>query len=446
MLRWVCAVAMLVSTSNLAAADDGDDAVADAEAAVAAGDLVKAAGVIERGLIAAPKNLKLLFLRGKVELERRRFASALAAYEAYLEARPRGANKRKAERIVENLAAVKTTFLEVTVKGGGAEVYVDDKSLGVYCVANSVCTVGMMPGRYRLLIEGRGSVPITRDVVVREGQKARVSVALEVPPTPLTIRVTPGDAAITFDGGALGSGERQVDARPGEHELIVSRAGFETVRQTIAVRQGQAASVEIALPELVRLSGLPDGATPTIALDSQPVKLQFGAIAVPSDGRSHQLVVQAPGYRDYTAAVSAGRDGEPIAIAMVRAPVTGPIDGGGGGWSTGRKTTFIALLAAGGVGVGLGALFGIQAVGKNNDADALCDDQFCTQEGLDLLGDARSRANLSNLSFGVGGLALAGALIAWLTAPSGDAAGAPPRVEASIRRDGGGQLSVRIGF
>jgi hypothetical protein len=443
MVRALCVAAIAIGlVAGTARADD--KTVAEAEAAVAAGDLVKAAGVIDRGLVADPKNLKLLFLRGKVELERRRFASALAAYEAYLAARPRGANKRKAARIVENLAAVKNTFLEVEVTGGAGTVYVDDKSLGIYCVANSVCTVGMMPGRYRLLIEGSGAVPITRDVQVKAGEKATVQVALEVAPTPLTIRVTPADAAVTLDGGALGPGERTVEVSPGAHQLEVSRAGFETVTRQVSVKQGQAAAVDIALPELVRLTNLPAGVAASFELDGKPVSLRGGAVAIPSDGRAHQLAIRADGYRELVVSISAGRDGEPLALDLTRqAPGLRPVDRGGEvGWSGARKGAFIALLAAAGVGITAGSVFGIQAVGKRNDADELCDDQVCTQQGLDLLDDASSRANLSNLGFGVGAAALVGAAVVWLTAPSG---GERVAVGAAVTGDGG-QISVRIGF
>lgn len=437
----LAAVLALSLVARIAAADS--DPLAEAEEAVAAGELARAASIIEAGLVEQPENLKLLFLRGVVELQRRRFASALAAYETYLAAGPRGANARKAKKIIENLAAVKTTFLEVAVSGGAADVYVDDKSLGVYCVANAVCTVGMMPGRYRLFVVGQsGGAPVTRDVVVEAGQKTRVAVELQAATTALTIRVTPGDAEITIDGGLIGSGERTVDVAPGRHRIEVRRSGFETISREVAVTAGRAAAVDVALPERVPLAGLPAGVAATFELDGAPIELSGNAVAVPSDGRAHQLIIRAPGYREAAISVRAGRGGEPLAVVLVREAGAGAP----AGWSPARKAALISLLVAGGAGVGLGAVFGLQAKGKRDDAEAFCGDQFCDQQGLDLLDESRSRATLSNIAFGVGAAAIIGATVVWLTAPSTPEAGVGgARVGASIAA-GGGQISVRVGF
>ena len=435
--RGLAVVLALSVTASVALADS--DPIADAEAAVASGQLVKAASIIDAGLVENPGDLKLLFLRGVVELQRRRFASALAAYETYLAAGPRGPNARKARRIIDNLAVVKTTFLEVEVTGGGAaDVYVDDKSLGVYCVANAVCTVGMMPGRYRLYIEGQGGgAPVTRDVVVEAGRKTRVTVELAGRKAPLTIRATPADAEIIVDGVLVGSGERTVEVTAGQHRIEVRRSGFATIEREVAVA-GDRSTVEIALPERVPLAGLPAGVKATFELDGQPVELSGNAIAVPSDGRAHQLVIRAPGYRETAVSLRAGRDGEPLVVSLAR-------DTGGprqAGWSGGRKAAFISMLAAGGVGIAAGSLLGLQVIGKRDEAEDHCDDTVCDQRGLDLLGEARSRATLSNVAFGVAAAAVVGAAVVWLTAPS-DSEGLA--VGASVDPDGAA-VSVRLGF
>lgn len=438
MSRLVLPVVVALSIAAQDAAAERDP-VAEAESAVAAGELAKAAAIIEAGLVAQPKDLKLLFLRGVVELQRRRFASALAAYETYLAAGPRGANARKAKAIIANLAAVKTTFLEVAVTGGAADVYVDDKSLGVYCVANAVCTVGMMPGRYRLLIEGQsGGGRATRDVVIKVGQKTRVVVELEAPKVPLTVRASPADAEIAVDGSLVGSGERTVEVVAGRHQIEVRRSGFAMVRREVTVADGRPLTVEIALPERVPLAGLPAGVEVSFELDGKTIALSGGAVAVPSDGRAHQLKVRAPGYREAVVSVRAGRSGEPLAIALVRDTRAAAAPG----WSRPRKIALISLLAAGGVGIAAGSVLGLQAIGKRDDAEAFCDEQTCTREGIDLLDASRSRANLSNVAFAVGAAAAIGAGIVWLTAPS-ESEGA--RLGAAIG-PGGGHISVRVGF
>src|SRR6187401_1887051 len=63
------------------------------------GEYEKALELIVQGLAAAPKDLKLLGLKGAVLIKLRDYAGALAAYRAYLDAGATGANRREAQKI-----------------------------------------------------------------------------------------------------------------------------------------------------------------------------------------------------------------------------------------------------------------------------------------------------------------------------------------------------------
>jgi len=80
----------------------------------------------------------------------------------------------------------------------------------------------------------------------------------------------------------------------------------------------------------------------------------------------------------------------------------------------------IGGLVAGGVGVAgiaVGTAFGLMALSRKSDAQALCDTARCpTQEGVDRWSDARAAGTLSTIGFIAGGVALAAGVVLWATA------------------------------
>lgn len=88
----------------------------------------------------------------------------------------------------------------------------------------------------------------------------------------------------------------------------------------------------------------------------------------------------------------------------------------------------IVALAAGGLGlagIGIGTAYGIIAISKNEDSQALCDaDGACEDEGITLNEDARTAGTISTGAFIAGGALLALGVVLWVTAPSDDATSA----------------------
>lgn len=82
-----------------------------------------------------------------------------------------------------------------------------------------------------------------------------------------------------------------------------------------------------------------------------------------------------------------------------------------------QRLVALGVAGVGVIGVGLGAFFGLRASSTIGDANALCDERFCTAEGLSLRDDAKTQANVSTVAFVAGGAALAGAAALWFTAP-----------------------------
>ena len=86
--------------------------------------------------------------------------------------------------------------------------------------------------------------------------------------------------------------------------------------------------------------------------------------------------------------------------------------------SAGGTQRIVALVAAGvGVaGVGVGTIFGLQAMSKHSDASTKCPGACNDQAGVELWNDARSAGNISTIAFAVGGVGLVTGAILWFTA------------------------------
>ncbi|MGA7121998.1 MAG: hypothetical protein WBY94_17955 [Polyangiaceae bacterium] len=88
---------------------------------------------------------------------------------------------------------------------------------------------------------------------------------------------------------------------------------------------------------------------------------------------------------------------------------------------TGLGTQRVLAIVAGGLGlagVGVGSVFGLQAMSKRSDAQRACLDVCMDQSGADKWSDALKTARISDIAFVVGGAGLIGGVLLWVTAPS----------------------------
>ena len=110
------------------------------------GEPEKALATIEEGLALAPQDPRLLGLKRTVLLNLHDYTGALAAYQAYVDTGVKGPSLRAALKIIGDLEAVKSTFLDVTLASGSAPIYLDTKTQGVFCTAAPSCTKALLPG------------------------------------------------------------------------------------------------------------------------------------------------------------------------------------------------------------------------------------------------------------------------------------------------------------
>lgn len=161
--------------------------------------------------------------------------------------------------------------------------------------------------------------------------------------------------------------------------------------------------------------------------------------ALPVDPGSHKIEVSAPGKKSWTGSVQVTAQNASSSIevpALVddtahadkaspppspTPPVDSAVDSSADSTKDGSTQRLLGLVA-GGVGVvGLGAsmVIGLGAKKKVDDASPYCSATVCSDlRGVELRDDARSQANIATVVGVIGGVALAGGAVLYLTAPS----------------------------
>ncbi|MEM9490339.1 MAG: PEGA domain-containing protein, partial [Myxococcota bacterium] len=410
--------ALALTTRAEAQSDDPKQAYGEARSKFQSGEYEAALAAIAAGLASDPQNRRLLFLRGTVLLERRDYEAALVAFQAFLDAKPRGANKRKARRIVANLRVVRTTFLEIEVANGPARIYFDSRSYGVICEAAPVCKKGVVPGRYRVYIERDGFESVRTRVAVRAGRTARLEQTLVEKPSSAVIDVTPEDSEVSIDGTAVGRGAQTVELAAGEHTVRVERPGFAPHEETLTARRGKPLQLAVRLRERIPITlSAPEA---ELTLDGEPIAIEDGAITLPPGSDARTLIARAEGYEDAAVEIPAERpDDYTIELTLVEeTPEPPPVEPEvvePPEWSSGQ----IAAVATSGTlalaGYGTAAILAISADSKWGDAEELCvadsgDGVLCNAAGLAAGNDARSAASQANFGLAVGTIAAVGML------------------------------------
>ena len=90
-------------------------------------------------------------------------------------------------------------------------------------------------------------------------------------------------------------------------------------------------------------------------------------------------------------------------------------------FSSHQRTIGLVVGGVGVVGVGIGSVFGLSAKSTYDQSSAHCNGDHCDSTGHDFRQSAFSKATVSDIAFGVGGAALVGGVVLFLTAPKGEA-------------------------
>jgi hypothetical protein len=172
--------------------------------------------------------------------------------------------------------------------------------------------------------------------------------------------------------------------------------------------------------------------TTTASTDGLQVRRDGAAVgqaewgtAIPVDPGAHVIDASALNRTPFhqSVDVAGGATSTTVTVPdLAIASGAGGAAGGGDEASNPGSTQRIAglvIAGAGVVGIGIGAVFGIVAMNKENTAlNSDCTgDKLCTQPGVQLGQDAQSAATASTIAFGLGAAAVAGGLVLYFLAP-----------------------------
>jgi hypothetical protein len=190
---------------------------------------------------------------------------------------------------------------------------------------------------------------------------------------------------------------------------------------------------------------------------------EWGA-PIPIDPGDHTIEATAPAKKPWTTTVKVGASADqahvavplledepaatPVAVTSLATPVDTtpttpspptpmPADGAS------QRTAGLVVGGVGIVGLALGSVFGVMALGKNSDSKTLCPSAGgCTSAaGVQDNSDAKSSATISTVAMIVGGAALATGAVLYFSAPKGRTSLAL-RVGPAI---GAGEVGLRLG-
>jgi hypothetical protein len=222
-----------------------------------------------------------------------------------------------------------------------------------------------------------------------------------------------------------------------------ARSAGQADREGIARRE--AATLEPTLPKLTvsvssetaSLSNL------EVRMDGAILSRALWGVASPVDPGPHNIEAKAVGKRPFSQRVqvalkssstvtipslgngsssdpapAAVEPSGPVPAATTATSVSTSSSGDGGGKSPQRTIGIVV----GGAGVVVMAVGGVLALSAKSAYDGVpadqCDASGCTEAGFNTRNDARDKAGMATIVFGVGAAALVGGGILWLTAPS----------------------------
>lgn len=185
---------------------------------------------------------------------------------------------------------------------------------------------------------------------------------------------------------------------------------------TIVVAEGQASLLEVKR-------------------DGQPVVQSELGAAIPVDPGSHIIEATAPGKKKWVTTVKVAAGGttervtvpplefeatvtQPKSVAQSTAPPPAEADKSDG---SGQRTLGLVLGGVGIVGLAVGGVTGIMAMGKNSDSTNLCpnDGACASPDAVDANKSARDLGTVSTIGFIAGGTLVAAGAVLFFTAPSG---------------------------
>jgi len=173
-----------------------------------------------------------------------------------------------------------------------------------------------------------------------------------------------------------------------------------------------------------------------VVRDGEKVTKAAWNVAIPVDIGTHSVEASAAGYRPFRTTSTVRRDGESVEVVVPALepepkvvapkvtpapvePTTRPPDADTGSGS-GQRTIGLVLGGLGVAGLAVGAVTGLMAMSKSNDAKATCpnDGGCASRDAVDASDEAKSLGLVSTIGFGAGAALAVGGAVLFFTAPS----------------------------
>lgn len=204
--------------------------------------------------------------------------------------------------------------------------------------------------------------------------------------------------------------------------------------------------------------------SPNVTIDGNPVPVVALGLKRPVDPGQHTAHAEAPGYKpaDTTFSVTEGGNAEarlklekdpnagatpPVAGGATNPKPSQPGDPGVVGADTkggsSNKTLAVVALGVGGVGLAVGAVTGLIALGKNSDLKSQCKDGTCDPTLQGDVDSYKTMGTISTIGFVVGIVGVGAGVVLWLTAPKENAAAKGSRY-ATVPHPAQKQTGVKV--
>jgi hypothetical protein len=273
-------------------------------------------------------------------------------------------------------------------------------------------------------------------------------------------RLDPGTGTL-LNLGVCHEREGKLASAWAEFSEVLTFAQRDGRQDRVQYAKERIAAVEPRLSRLkIELAPGADAPGLEISLDGKVVGRATLGVAIPVDPGPHEIAALAPGKRPFKSTAVAPEGPGKVAVlipALEDAPAeaaapAAPVAVGASPTadrpaSDGKtqRTVAYVLGGAGIVGIGLGAVFGLNAISKNDESNENgCVGNDCTPDAAELRKDAQSAGTISTVAFALGGAALAGGVVLLLTAPHGKSESAPT-ARVSIG-PGGGRIELGTVF
>lgn len=175
----------------------------------------------------------------------------------------------------------------------------------------------------------------------------------------------------------------------------------------VMLAESHVQKLEASVPRIKIRTPSPEPAELVVSIDGAPVDRAAMIAGTPVDPGQHIVAANARGVAPWRQSVAVASPSSAIVVDVmppekIVVPPGGKSSGGGA-----LRTTGWITVVAGVAAVGVGSVFGVAAFDAEKRSQSRCQNDVCSQDGVDLNQQARRDALISDVGFAAGGVALA---------------------------------------